>query len=112
MIRWAAPGPYEVGFSTRVGGVSEGPFASLNLGRMTGDGFGVDVPQHATTLWLAAWGGPEYHLRLARHHRLRVELGIAWLLVGRHQFVLDTNTPVHEPSLFSGRADVGWEFIF
>ena len=37
MIRWAAPGPYEVGFSTRVGGVSEGPFASLNLGRMTGD---------------------------------------------------------------------------
>jgi len=37
VIRWAAPGPYEVGFSTRVGGVSEGPFASLNLGRMTGD---------------------------------------------------------------------------
>jgi polyphenol oxidase len=37
VIRWAAPGPYDVGFSTRVGGVSEGPFASLNLGRMTGD---------------------------------------------------------------------------
>ena len=37
MIRWDAPGPYEVIFSTRVGGVSEGPYASLNLGRMTGD---------------------------------------------------------------------------
>lgn len=37
MIRWAAPGPYEVVFSTRVGGVSEGPFAWLNLGRMLGD---------------------------------------------------------------------------
>ena len=37
MIRWAAPGPYEVAFSTRVGGVSRGPFESLNLGRMTGD---------------------------------------------------------------------------
>lgn len=37
MIRWGAPGPYEVVFSTRVGGVSEGPFESLNLGRMTGD---------------------------------------------------------------------------
>ena len=37
MIRWHAPGPYEVVFSTRVGGVSEGPYASLNLGRMTGD---------------------------------------------------------------------------
>ena len=38
MIRWEhAPGPYEVVFSTREGGVSEGPFASLNLGRATGD---------------------------------------------------------------------------
>ena len=37
MIRWAAPGPYEVVFSTRVGGVSDGPYASLNLGRKSGD---------------------------------------------------------------------------
>jgi YfiH family protein len=36
-LRWAAPGPYEVLFSTRVGGVSGGPFASLNLGRLTDD---------------------------------------------------------------------------
>jgi YfiH family protein len=36
VIRWEAPG-YEVAFSTRLGGVSEGPYASLNLGRMTGD---------------------------------------------------------------------------
>ena len=38
MIRWEdAPGPYEVAFSTREGGVSEGPYASLNLGRATAD---------------------------------------------------------------------------
>jgi len=38
VIRWDdAPGPYEVVFSTREGGVSEGPFASLNLGRATAD---------------------------------------------------------------------------
>jgi polyphenol oxidase len=37
VIRWEAPGPYEVVFTTRVGGVSEGPYASLNLGRKTGD---------------------------------------------------------------------------
>ena len=37
LIRWQPPGPYEVAFSTRAGGVSEGPYASLNLGRMTGD---------------------------------------------------------------------------
>ena len=38
MIRWEdAPGPYEVAFSTREGGVSDGPYASLNLGRATAD---------------------------------------------------------------------------
>lgn len=36
MIRWTVAG-YDVVFSTRKGGVSEGPFESLNLGRMTGD---------------------------------------------------------------------------
>jgi YfiH family protein len=37
VIRWEPPGPYAVVFSTRVGGVSEGPFDSLNLGRLTDD---------------------------------------------------------------------------
>jgi polyphenol oxidase len=36
VIRWEADG-YEVAFTTRVGGVSEGPYASLNLGRKSGD---------------------------------------------------------------------------
>ena len=36
MIRWSEPG-FVVGFTTRVGGVSGGPFSSLNLGRSTGD---------------------------------------------------------------------------
>ena len=37
MIHWDAPGPYEVLFTTRQGGVSEGPFESLNLGKALGD---------------------------------------------------------------------------
>jgi YfiH family protein len=37
VIHWDAPGPYAVAFSTRVGGVSQGPYESLNLGIMTGD---------------------------------------------------------------------------
>ena len=37
LLRWEVGGPYDVVFSTRVGGVSEGPFESLNLGRRTGD---------------------------------------------------------------------------
>jgi YfiH family protein len=41
VIRWAAAG-YEVAFTTRVGGVSEGPYTSLNLGRKSGD-----IPERA-----------------------------------------------------------------
>jgi YfiH family protein len=37
LYRWHVPGPYRVAFSTRLGGVSEGPFSSLNLGKRTGD---------------------------------------------------------------------------
>jgi len=37
LIEWAAPGPYRVAFSTRIGGVSEGAFSSLNLGILTED---------------------------------------------------------------------------
>ena len=36
-LRWDAPGPYEVVFTTRLGGFSDGPYESLNLGRKTGD---------------------------------------------------------------------------
>jgi YfiH family protein len=37
LLRWDAPGPYAVAFSTRRGGVSRAPFDSLNLGRLTDD---------------------------------------------------------------------------
>jgi polyphenol oxidase len=37
MIPWNAPAAYRVAFTTRVGGVSEGPFESLNLGMLTAD---------------------------------------------------------------------------
>ena len=37
LIDWDAPGPYRVAFTTRLGGVSEDAFASLNLGIRTDD---------------------------------------------------------------------------
>ena len=37
LLWWDAPGPYEVAFSTRRGGVSAGAYGSLNLGLLTGD---------------------------------------------------------------------------
>ena len=41
LLWWDAPGPYEVAFSTRRGGVSGGPYESLNLGLLTDD-----LPEH------------------------------------------------------------------
>jgi YfiH family protein len=37
LVHWDAPGPYTAAFSTRLGGVSEAPFDTLNLGRLTDD---------------------------------------------------------------------------
>ena len=37
LLRWDAAGPYEVAFSTRQGGVSDGRYSSLNLGLLTDD---------------------------------------------------------------------------
>jgi polyphenol oxidase len=37
LIHWEVPGPYEVAFSTRRGGVSAGSYDSLNLGLKTDD---------------------------------------------------------------------------
>jgi len=37
VIEWEVPGPYRVAFTTRRGGVSTGPYASLNLARSSGD---------------------------------------------------------------------------
>ena len=37
LFRWDAGPGYEVAFTTRQGGVSEGPFESLNLGKLTRD---------------------------------------------------------------------------
>jgi YfiH family protein len=37
LIRWEAPGPYVVAFTTREGGVSTGAFESLNLGSRSDD---------------------------------------------------------------------------
>jgi polyphenol oxidase len=64
VFRWDTQGPYQVAFSTRIGGVSDGAYESLNLGILTGDEpehvienrsrlcrkAGVE-PEHATMLW-------------------------------------------------------------
>ena len=58
LIDWAAPGPYRVAFSTRIGGVSEGDFASLNLGILTEDD-PARVVQNRTRLCDAVGADPD-----------------------------------------------------
>jgi purine-nucleoside/S-methyl-5'-thioadenosine phosphorylase / adenosine deaminase len=58
LIRWDAAGPYEVVFSTRTGGVSEGPYASLNLGLLTDD-LRERVEENRGRLYAASGAHPE-----------------------------------------------------
>ena len=58
LIRWESPGPYEVVFSTRTGGVSNGAFASLNLGFLSGDEREL-VQENRGRLYEAAGAHPE-----------------------------------------------------
>jgi YfiH family protein len=57
ILRWDAPG-CAVAFSTRVGGVSDGPFASLNLGLLTEDEPG-NVEENRRRLCAAVGANPE-----------------------------------------------------
>ena len=79
MIRWQPPGPYEIFFSTRVGGVSEGPYESLNLGRLTGDE--VERVDENRRLLCAEIGGDPARLALNRQiHSTKVHAAEA----GKH----------------------------
>ena len=70
LLRWDAPGPYEVAFSTREGGVSEGPFASLNLGRLTADD--PERVEENRRLLCAAIGADDARLTLNRQQHAAV----------------------------------------
>lgn len=65
MIRWPVQG-YEVVFTTRAGGVSEGPYSSLNLGRRSGDDVGR-VDENRRIVCEASGADPE---RLALNHQV------------------------------------------
>jgi YfiH family protein len=69
-LRWDAPGPYEIVFTTRVGGVSEGAFASLNLGRKTGDNV-ERVDENRRRACAEIGGSPE---RLALNYQVHSSL--------------------------------------
>jgi hypothetical protein len=66
IIRWRVAGPYEVAFSTRGGGVSDGAFDSLNLGLLTDDE-PANVEENRRRLCAAVGADPE---RLAMNRQV------------------------------------------
>jgi YfiH family protein len=58
VIRWDAPGPYAVAFTTRIGGVSEGPYDSLNLALLSDDER-ANVEENRRRACAAVGGDPE-----------------------------------------------------
>lgn len=76
IIRWQASGPYVVAFSTRLGGVSEGPYESLNLGRMNGDD-PERVDENRRRLCSAVGAGPDSLTLNRQYHSATVRLARA-----------------------------------
>lgn len=71
LIEWEVPGPYRVAFSTRLGGVSDGAFRSLNLGILTGDDPGR-VIENRRLLCAAVDADPELATMAWQQHGARV----------------------------------------
>ena len=68
---WDAGGPYRVAFSTRLGGVSDGSFESLNLGILTADE-PQNVVENRTRLCAAVDADPEQATMAWQVHGERV----------------------------------------
>jgi YfiH family protein len=90
VIRWEVEG-YEVAFTTRVGGVSEGPYASLNLGRKSGDN--VERADENRRIACAAIGADVEKLALNYQVHSNRVLRAAPALRGEHADGLWTNEP-------------------
>lgn len=76
LLWWDAPGPYQVAFSTRLGGVSEGPYESLNLGVLTRDG-PENAQENRRRLCAAVGADPERLAMNRQVHAATVNRAIA-----------------------------------
>ncbi len=85
LLRWDGPGSYAVAFSTRLGGVSDAPFDSLNLGRLTEDA-PARVAENRSRLCIAAGADPAvlaFNRQVHGAEPFRARFG-AGVLRGRH----------------------------
>ncbi len=74
VLRFDAPERFRVAFTSRLGGVSEGPYRSLNVSRGTGDE-AASVVENRTRAALAAGADPERMATMSQFHSTEV----AWI---------------------------------
>ena len=94
-----------------LGEIGLGGCAGVEVGQMTGTGFGVDNPGEASILWSAARLRALGLLEIAKSFALRVELGAAFPF-RRRQWVLERVGPVDRPGTVLARLFFGPELRF
>jgi hypothetical protein len=82
---------------------------AFEVGRLAGTGDGVTNPLDAEALWLAPRLFAAGRLPLVGPLEAEARLGVA-LALNRPEFVLDDLGNVHQPSLLSFRAELGFSF--
>jgi hypothetical protein len=84
-------------------------YLGVELGELSGEGFGVDNQYEGATLWLAGLAGVAARVPFGGDFGLDVRLGLA-APVDRPTFGLARLGPIYRPSPVSGRALVGLAF--
>ena len=85
--------------------------AGAELGQLSGSGFGFTGTRTRSTPWVAGTASLAFSWAISAGFRLRAAVGGAVPFVGRRPFLLD-GAQVHEPSVVSGRAEIGPEVVF
>jgi len=85
--------------------------AGFELGRLSGEGLGIDRPRLGTVTWLAPTAEVGIHFPLTPKLAVVVRAGAA-VPLQRPDFVIDPTVRIHRPASIDGRAALGLEWAF
>jgi hypothetical protein len=94
-----------------IGGVRLGTCVGLEIGRLTGQGFGVASPGQGSALWVTPWAEGRASFTLVEWLELEPSVGFGFPL-SRPNFVLTTVGIVHRASVVVGRLGLDVAVVF